>query len=372
MFALLFTAALVAAERSEEDQSKHWVWMAGVLSALAFLTRTLGISLFIGIPLAFAIQRRFGAVWRFLVSGAVLAGGWPIWVRLHAGAADPKQLYYSWANYSSSNILMNYDVADKLRILTYNLIFFIASPATLFNLPAPIWFTPLLSILFFAVFVKRLVPANAAFLSLAAYIGIVLCWAWPPERFVAVVLPFVLFLTWRAMEALFANGWVRLGASVCAALLSCFVLANDVRSIPTIVSSGQLPTGPKSIDEWPELERVFAWIRLYAAENAIVLANIDPAIYLHTGRKSTRSNVEDSYKLFYSADAPTDDSVGSLDEILRVTNASYLVVTPDRAFAQVPVVGRALSRLLKTNPTRLELVDRPGADPEYRIYRVRP
>jgi hypothetical protein len=80
LFGLLFTAALLSAHAVEHSESDALAWAAGSLSALAFLTPTAGIALLIAIPLAFLIQRRFGAASRFLLIGGLLACIWPVWV----------------------------------------------------------------------------------------------------------------------------------------------------------------------------------------------------------------------------------------------------------------------------------------------------
>ena len=76
-------------------------------------------------------------------------------------------------------------------------------------------------------------------------------------------------------------------------------------------------------------------------------------------------------KLYYAPGAPTDDSVSSVGEIIDVSGASFLVMTPDREFAEVPVVRRGLVKYAESHPGKLELVARPGSDPEYQIYRIR-
>jgi hypothetical protein len=263
-------------------------------------------------------------------------------------------------------------VPEKLHILYYNVLISLISPPAVLGLYTSIWLVLPAIALFIVLFVKRLVLADTIHLSVATYMGVVLCWAWPPSRFVAVVLPLVLLFIWRAIEAITPSWILRYWAVAIVSLVSCLCLANDVRRIPQTVSSGQFPIGSEPNDEWPELKKMFSWLRVNARQDTVVLANLDPVFFLYTDRKSTRSFVANSYKLFYVSGAPTDDSVGSLEEIIGMTGASFLVMTPDTGFAEIPIVRRELARYRDTHPGKLERVDRPGTDPKYQIYRIRP
>jgi hypothetical protein len=76
-------------------------------------------------------------------------------------------------------------------------------------------------------------------------------------------------------------------------------------------------------------------------------------------------------KLFYAPGSPTEDSLGSLEKIIRSTSADFLIVTPDNEFAEMPVLRRNVERLKTEHPGQLELVNRAGSNPNYRIYRIR-
>jgi hypothetical protein len=291
-------------------------------------------------------------------------------VRTQTAAIPPAELYYSSANYSSWNIIANYEVAEKVRILFTNVLLSLASPGMMLGLPPSLWLVLPVLVLLIVLLARKLVRGGAVHLSVALYCAMILCWAWPPPRFIAVILPIVLLFMWRAVEAITPSRALRYSALALIALLSCFSLAHDIQLVARTVLRGQVPINENAA-KWSELERVFSWLRTNTEEDAIVLANLDPAFFLYTGRKSTRSFVADSYKLFYSPGAPTDDSAASLHEIITRTGASFLVMTPDRWFSEMPVYERRLVRYMDRHPEKLELVDRPGSDPEYRIYRIR-
>jgi hypothetical protein len=370
MFGALFMGALLAANTSEHSNSDRIAWVAGILAALAFLTRTIGISLLVAIPLALVLRRRYAAVWRFGVAGAPLACIWPIWTSLHQIGVHIGEVYYSSANYSSWNILTNYAIGEKITILRTNIALLLLSPATLLTLPGSLWMVFLMLFLLLVTFSRGIPQLDAVRLSVTTYVVLVLCWAWPPQRFVVVILPLFLFLLWDTVLGIAQHRQIRRLVVGLAGLLICFVVIGDLARIPSTVSNGQFVFGYRPADNWGELTKVFSWLRNNTSRRSVLLANLDPALFLYTGRKSTRDFIPEARKLFYASGSPTDDSLGSLEDVIRDTSADFLIVTPDEGFAEMPVLRRNLAHIKTENPSELTLVQRPGSDPNYRIYRI--
>jgi hypothetical protein len=367
MFGALVMGALLAASAVERSNDNRMAWVAGLLAALAFLTRTIGVSLLLAIPLALVLKRRYGALWRFMAAGAPIACVWPVWVSMHSAAESQTEFYYSSANYSSWNILTNYAIGDKIRILLENILFSLVAPATLLDLPGSVWLALFMLIVLVAALAKNILKPEAAHLTLAAYTCLCLCWAWPPSRFIAVILPLILFTIWETL----ARFGLRRVVVALAGLLFCFLLTGDLRRIPRTVSEGQFAFGRDVADNWADLLDVFSWLRNNTPPNSVFLANLDPSVFLYTGHKSMRDFIPDARKLFYAPGSPTEDSLGSLEKIIRSTSADFLIVTPDNEFAEMPVLRRNVERLKTEHPGQLELVNRAGSNPNYRIYRIR-
>jgi hypothetical protein len=55
-------------------------------------------------------------------------------------------------------------------------------------------------------------------------------------------------------------------------------------------------------DEWRETVRMFDWIERNSSPDAVLIGNLDPVLYLYTGRKSVRGFVQNPYLLHYTAD----------------------------------------------------------------------
>jgi hypothetical protein len=369
MFGALLMGALLAANSVERSDSDRMAWLAGILAALAFLTRTIGVSLLGAIPLALILRRRYGAVRRFLAAAVPIACAWPLWVAvaIHPAVADRNALYYSSANYGSWNILTNYAAAEKAGVLLTNILLALAAPATLLELPVSKWMALFMLFILAVACARKILSVGSAHLSVAAYLCLCLCWAWPPARFIAVILPLILFVVWDTFARF---GMYRLSAALAGAAF-CFVLTGDLRRIPQTISNGQFGFARSPAENWAELSSVFSWLRNNTPKNSVLLANLDPSMFLYTGRKSMLDFIPDSRKLFY-APGRSDDALGSLEEIIRSTSANFLVVTPDDGFVEVPVLRRNVERFMTEHPKVLDPVSRPGSNPDYRIYRIRP
>jgi hypothetical protein len=241
----------------------------------------------------------------------------------------------------------------------------------LLRLPASLWQALLAVAALIVLFARKLVRADVIHLSLAAYVGGILCWAGPPPRFVVVILPMLLFLGWKAVEAITPRRALRYSAVVIVSLVSCSLLAIDIRGISQTVSSGEVSAGAAQSSQWSEQEKVFAWLRTNTKRDAVILANLDPACFLYTGRKATRNLMVSTYSLFYAPDIPANGPAKSLEKLIHAAGASFLVMTPDRSPVEASATRKELAKYLASHPGRLERVDRPGADPEFQIYRIR-
>lgn len=369
LFALLCTGSLLAATAVEDGASVWLALVSGALAGLALLTRSIGISILLAPALAFILQKRMGAALRFGVAGGSIGGLWPLWTRLHQTAADPTQLYYSSVAYLTWNIVLAHTWPEKIRVFTVNILMAAASPVTLLELrPAGLW--TFLALVMFVVFAGRFGRIRATHLFVLAYTGIVLCWAWPPERFLQVLLPFSLFFVWKVIDATLPARAAKLVLWAGVTAVAANVLYVGLSRIPATQRAGSFPIRADP-DNWPEILSVTQWIAANTKATDVILANLDPVVYLFTGRKAIRDFVTDSYKLFYTLDAPSGDALGSLQQIITITHAAYLVVMPDREFAEGPVIRRNLRDYIRRYPARLQRVERPGASSEYVIYRIR-
>jgi hypothetical protein len=137
--------------------------------------------------------------------------------------------------------------------------------------------------------------------------------------------------------------------------------------------TGSVPLPGLSQDDWARTSRMFAWLRGNTPADAVLMGNLDPAMYLYTGRKSVRGFVQDPFLLHYSGGAdrqPLGRAADLVDAILR-DHVSFVACAPNRSFREGPHLARLLGDLVNHYPDRFRLVysDENSA---YRIYAVAP
>ena len=77
----------------------------------------------------------------------------------------------------------------------------------------------------------------------------------------------------------------------------------------------------------------FGFIRANTPPDTVLLANMDGAFFLNTGRKTVRGFAPNGFDLYYAArrSAVTPDE---LSKALSISRAAYLALTPDNGLAE--------------------------------------
>jgi hypothetical protein len=349
LFALLLTAALLALLEER-------ALLAGILAGLATLTRTAGAPLIAACILTLVIRRRFRSAVIVAAVSMVMVAPWFGWSLAHvAHGAD----YVS--GHIPSNILTGLPANEKLVVLTRNLVALFASPFSLltgFNNTFAIIGTVI--VLAGSFFVRRqLVPDLFA----ALYSLMLLCWLAPPERSVAPILPLVLWIAWRGLQ----HPRLREPLVAAVAVAGLIALWADVTRIPPARASGYFQTASAAPDNWNDMQKLFGFIRANTAPESILLANLDPVLYLNTGRKTVRGFVPNGFELFYAVrrSAVTPDQLAGV--IIR-SRVNYVVLTPDRGYPESPSFHKSVEALARGGV--LDPVSIPGIPPDYRLLRV--
>jgi len=201
-------------------------------------------------------------------------------------------------------------------------------------------------------------------------------WAWPPTRFLAPLLPIMLFYAYLgarqagewARLAPHRAGWVIGGLGMLLAVQSGQALARSVREVAV---HGRVGIPNLDLDDWAETQHLLAWIREHTPADAVVMGNIDPLVYLFTGRQALRGFRQDPYLLHYSFDPaarPSGDAPEWMESAAE-QGAGYLVETPDAFYKEAPYLRRLYAEVMARNPALLTLAY-IGADPRYRIYTI--
>jgi len=376
MFAALCTGGLLVLRRDEtggSEKGREWL-LAGVLAGLACLTRTAGVCAVATGAIYFLRQRRFSRAAGFLAIALAVCAPWLWWLLTqHPPDTDA---YYSAANYGSWNVLSNhFPLTHKITIVLVNALLLLRSPFSIAGMRWPGWPEILAGLTFLAAGLRWIRRWNVADIFLSIYVAMMLAWAWPPDRFVVVVYPLILYLAWRVWRAVCERFPEKAAVARAAGItILTVVLAQSLWNLAGAARAtlriGAVPV-MGSQDSWSDTSRQLNWIRDQTPPGAIVLANLDPLFYLYTGRKAVRGFQDDPYGIFYVPE-PGGRPLGSLANFrmsIGKDRVTYIVRAPNSAFGQAPYLDRLILELVRSEPEAIRLVAQ-GEDARFQIYRV--
>jgi hypothetical protein len=344
LFALLITAALLM---MLDDHALA----AGILAGLATLTQSAGVPLIAACILTFTMRRRFRSAVIFAAAAMVIFAPWFGWALAHATSDI----------YRVSNILTSLPANEKLVVLTRNFVLLLASPFSLLTGIDSMYAVIGTAIIgFFCLYKRRqLVPD----LFIALYCLMLLCRTWPPERFVAPVLPLILWIIWRVVS----RARLREAVAACVIILGGLAGWADARRIRTTLAVGVFPTGTSASDNWRDMLNVFRYIRANTPQNSVVMANLDPLVFLNTGRRAVRGFAPDRFDLHY---APRQSAVtpDQLSTAIRDGQVDYVMLSPDRDFAESASFHKSIEALERGG--LLQPVAMAGIPVDYRLLQV--
>ena len=350
LFAALLTAALILLLEERTISG-------GLCAGLAMLTRTAGLPLIAACVLTLLLRKRLKGAAQFTAAAALVVLPWLVWSALH----QTQDLYYSGANYSAQNVLTGLDASEKVAVMSSNFMFLLASPFALLTGMSNVWTAvgTLLLVPWCLYRRRQLVPDLFIFL----YLVMLDLWAWPPQRFVAPVLPLILWMVWRAARMVKNRDMV----AACVVILGGLTLYATARQLPVTLRNGQFPSSNQPPNNWAEMQKMFAWVRANTLKDAVIVANLDPLWYLNTGRRALRGFTPNPYRTFYQSGA-TPVTPAELAATLLRSPAAYVALSPDLDFAESASYHKAVEALQRGG--LLEPVEGTGLGQGYRLYRA--
>lgn len=378
-FAVFVWGALLLLVRREQGAGGNaTLVVAAALAGAAFLTRTPGIALLVAGTLSLALRKRGKDALVFLAVSGAIALPWLVWVVTRSGNAPPQMAaYYGVSNYADWNLLLGFGWRQKLEIFGWNVLHLLLTPFRLLGaIPSPLWPVLLmvgsLGIVGFVRDVRRRFGVLHVFATV--YIGMILLWAWPPWRFLAPVYPLLLFFGWRGLEAMVGR-LPRVAAKAARGAMLVVVAAWSAwavgRSVWTAAHTGVVCPGVPCPDRWEDFRETFAWVAENTPGDAVLVGNLDPTLYLYTGRKAVRPFTADPYELYYSTREGRAPLGTPRDLVARIeaTGARYVVDTPHSLFGEEPFWQALLAETASLYPGLLEEVHR-GTNPAFRVLRI--
>ena len=296
LFLVLLVAACWACDAARESQARGRMWLlaaaAGVLAGAAALTRTLGVTAVIAVPLSLVLARRPRAALIAAAASALCVAPWLVWVARHRAEVDPA-LVAGYGTYT--------DLLAQAGWATL-------SPASIRDLLRPIgavalapyrgWFrfffgVPALALLVagFAPMLRR-VPALGW--TLLGYCAIAVIWPYGPDRFVWAVWPFLAVAFFAGAEQVmvrsraaaptiaWAGRWC-VGVTVLVVVVGYgfYQVRGYVRGDATRLQQGISAT----------MTELLPWVRQSTPPDAVVAGEDEAMLWLYTGRRAVPSYV---------------------------------------------------------------------------------
>lgn len=385
-FALAFVTALWAVE----GQAGHPVpnrraeTVVGILTAVPFLLRTIGAPL---VPVALWLLYRRGHRLRWYLAGmSVVVLPWIVWSLTAWGSWDrnPVDGYYtdylgSWTA-TGTHLLGRVVAVNAMAIVLGTGELCLGGLMCLMSERLP----GLLSLI--AVLLPGLIACIAVVWrvrerrvlpwAIGSYLGVVLLWSWPPDRFLMPLLPYLAAYLYGGSAAILRHflpdhAIRRVGA----VFLVCLLGAN----LQVVMQQGRLlhDTGYPRLKvtdhslRWSSYEDVFAWLVRHTEADAVLASGLDSMLSLYTGRQAYRPFVYCPDKLFYGDSSEPLITVPQLADILQSHKTDYLVQLPMPDYSEEQGYHATLAQLRTEFPQWLRPVYQ-GADVRFVIYQLDP
>lgn len=345
LFGLLVTAALLALL---EERAV----LAGVLAGLATITRTGGIALLFACILTLIARRRFRAAAFFAAAAMLICAPWFGWSLAR---------FSNGVNRIPAEVFTGLAASEKLVVLFQNFVALLESPFSLLSGTTSVYFIAATVVVLIRCFYVRrqLIPDMFVVL----YCLSLLVWITPPTRYMAPILPLAFWIVWRVFRMM--RNQEALAALVLIAVAT--PLAADGIRLPAARRDGTFPIEITAADNWNNMRTLFAFIRANTAPDDVLLANLDGAFYLNTGRRTVRGFVPNDFDLYYlKRQSPI--SPDQLSSAIIRERVSWVVLTPDQGRPESDSFHASVEALERGGV--LEPVGILGLSAGYEMFRV--
>ena len=317
--------------------------LAGICAGLATLIMPVGVTLIVACMLVFVVRRRLRSAALFTAASMLFAAPWLGWTLAHPAPGPALQ------------------PSEKLVVLGANAVSLFSGPVQLLSGIGGLY--AVIATLVLVVWSLRRRRQLMPDLFVLFYSVMLLCRVGNPLRPLAPVFPLVLWILWRAFQTAKLQELIA-AVGIIFALVPTVV---DATRLPETLRAGQFPTSKRASDDWPQLGKLFAWIRANVPADAVLMADADSMFTLNTGRKTIRGFLPDTYRLYYAPanSLITPDQLGR--QILE-NGVSYVALTPERDFPETAAYHRAVEALERGG--MLEPVPVPGLTGDYRLLRT--
>lgn len=391
VYAALSVAALYIAEEYE-NRRRNWVMgsVLGLITGLAFLTRSAGVALLIALVVYFLLRRKRNGLLPILVAG-VFVFGWFCWGYLNGPTTENTSSGSYESYFQTFRALFEQNGQSNLTALLSLIarnalgLILISIPVVCLGLAYESVFYFGFAFLFIAGGFIRQSRGGLRLMHVyvITYLAVHLLWPYTSyDRFLMPLLPFLLLFMLIEVQTIFALITDALSAQkqligrasagfigLALVVLVCAFLYNYGLGFYRSLSLAALSKAAKpSSDDGDAIE----WIKSHTAPSDVLICYRDPLYFLYTGRAAARSSVVRDAGLFRSSQADVEDAASTIFSIAQDNKARYLVLTQsDFGLEHDPDLQRQrLKTLLEQTPEVFDPVFR-SADASTCIYRIR-
>ena len=356
VYALVSIAALYLAEEYEQrDGTRISVVLVGISTGiavgLAYLTRSVGVTLLIAIVLNFAFRKQWKKALIPVAVASPFLVGWAIWTYSNRTAAEGINVTY-YTNYFGHINYVIHSLQDQNGMSKAGVLLYLLSRnAFIFTMVSPMvvvlgvdftraQYFGFASLFILAGFVRQVRSRlRLLHIYIILYIAMNLLVPFPSyDRYLIPLIPFVLmFVVTEAArlvilirDQLTKNGQVIKKISASLVGLALLISAGTVlyNHCSEIYQRVRLASLQKTAKPAPEDRESIAWIEEHTNQSDVLVCYKDPAYFLFTGHKISRSLPMREWIDWTEGKVPVEVIEAFFLQLVKEDNGRYLVVTP--------------------------------------------
>jgi hypothetical protein len=322
----------------------HQQLLVGVLLALPFLCRTVGVTLvFAGLVAQYCQGRSL----RWMMAGiAVVMLPWVAWMLAGFGAwnHNPISGYYTdylgWWAATGLGSYIKFVMKNFIHIIIYSVTLPMEGFTNILH-SITLWgfilFVIFAGSITFITLIGKLRTWRILPLFIISYLVLILLWPWNPYRFLIPILPFLLgyffdgiYSSLRVGKILKCSLLVGLGLLILANFKVDYLHSEQANHF--CFSRVILWKNPPS---WASYRNLFQWVKNHSRSDDVMASMEDPMIFLYSGRRAIRP-----IKITpnFGEDGPDAKILGSAKNLYQTLNSykiKYLIEFPMFPFDKV-------------------------------------
>ena len=351
MMALMLTAAVVAERALQPRAGLRWAALAGLVTAAAVLTRTIGVTIILAVVAAGLLRRQYRPALVFLMICLPVVAAGLFWLGdneslqpwVDQGGPGFRQ---TWLYYTSYLEFWKYNVPNVdvfLAMVVSNTSMLVVSVVMYFlffslggSLAGALVLFPVAAAILVGIW-RQARPRGWKVIHfiLPCYIGVVLVWSHGEymARFCLPLLPLFCLGIWTEVRHVFtmatatlrARGPVLEKALVTGILGGCGLLAVSVVTAYWEARGSVVENSAAQVTVEAEKKELYAWIRTQTDPSARFISSDDVDLYLHTGRQAMRPIAFSKQPSYTGNREALEQDLGNIFDTAHHIRATYWV-----------------------------------------------